>query len=90
MQEAGPMNLLRTLLIIVLVYYGFKFLARIFAPFLMKKMAKKMQEKAEQFKNQHHTQSEVKEGETIIDKAPMKNRQSKNTVGDYVDFEEID
>jgi len=32
----------------------------------------------------------VKEGETIIDKAPRKGQQSKDSVGEYVDFEEID
>ena len=90
MLEAGPITLLRTLLILVLIYYGFKILARIFAPILMKKMAKKMEERAERFKNQRYSQSPVKEGETVIDKKPTRASESKNTVGDYIDFEEID
>ncbi len=32
----------------------------------------------------------VKEGETIIDKKPVSGQESKKSVGDYVDFEEID
>ena len=49
-----------------------------------------MQEKAaEQFRNQQ-PKSTVKEGETVIDKAPSSQARVKNTVGEYVDFEEID
>ena len=49
-----------------------------------------MQEKAEaQFRNQS-PKSTVKEGETIIDKAPAKTAKASKTVGEYVDFEEID
>lgn len=84
------MGLLRTLLILVICYYGFKFLARLFAPFLIKKVADTVQKKAEeQFRNQQ-PKSTVKEGETIIDKAPQNSQQTKNSVGEYVDFEEID
>ena len=84
------MGLLKTLFFILLFYYGFKFLARLFAPFLMKKVSDTIQKKAEQQfggQQQHNT---VKEGETIIDKAPKNTQQSKNSVGEYVDFEEID
>lgn len=83
------MGLLRTIFFILLFYYGFKFLMRLFAPFLIKKATEKMQEKAQQqYGNQQ--QSTVKEGETVIDKAPRNQRQSKDDVGEYVDFEEID
>ncbi len=88
-QEAGPMNLLRTLAILFLIYYGFKILARLFAPLLMKKMMDKMQQKANQFNNQQ-AQPDVREGETIIDKKPQKNKQSNDNVGEYVDYEEVD
>ena len=91
MQEAGPMNFLRTIAIILFIYYAFKFLARLFAPYLMKKMVNKMQQKAQnQYNNQQqHQQTNVKEGETIIDKTPNSTSTSKN-VGEYVDYEEID
>ncbi|QNM85920.1 DUF4834 family protein [Polaribacter pectinis] len=85
------MGLLKTIFFILLFYYAFKFLARLFAPFLMKKAAETIQKKAEQqFRNQQPKSTTVKEGETIIDKAPRKDQQSKNSVGEYVDFEEID
>ncbi len=84
------MGLLKTLLYILLFYYAFKFLARMFAPFLVKKAAETMQRKAEQQFGNQQPKSSVKEGETIIDKAPGNNKQSKKSVGEYVDFEEID
>ena len=89
MQEAGIMNFLRTIVIILLIYYAFKFLARLFAPYLMKKMVNKMQQKAQNQYNNQQQEPKVKEGETIIDKAPKPTNSSK-TVGEYVDYEEID
>lgn len=84
------MGLLKTIFFILLFYYGFKFLAKLFAPFLMKKVSDTIQKKAEQQFGGQQQKSVVKEGETIIDKAPRANQQSKNSVGEYVDFEEID
>lgn len=85
------MNFLRTLAIILLIYYAFKFLARLFAPYLMKKMVNKMQQKAQnQYTNQQqYKEAKVKEGETIIDKTPKSPNASKK-VGEYVDYEEIE
>lgn len=91
MQEAGPMGLLRTIAIILIIYYVFKFLARLFAPYLMKRMVNKMQEKAsQQYNSNHQHKSTVREGETVIDKAPQNMKEGNKNVGEYVDFEEID
>tara|TARA_B100000787_G_scaffold159892_2_gene138469 strand:+ start:49615 stop:49896 length:282 start_codon:yes stop_codon:yes gene_type:complete len=93
MQEAELMSLFRTLLIFIIVYYSFRFLARIFAPFLIKKVVGNMQEKAQKNYDQKNQQTEAsltKEGETIIDKNPNSKNQGNNSVGEYVDFEEID
>ena len=84
------MGLIKTILYIVFFMYAFKFLAKLFTPFLIKIVANKMQEKAEaQFRSQS-PKSPVKEGETIIDKAPAKAAKASKKVGEYVDFEEID
>lgn len=81
---------MKTLFILLLIYLGFKYLFRLFAPFLIKKATETIKKKAEQqFQNQQ-PKSSVKEGETVIDKAPKKNKQSKDSVGEYVDFEEIE
>ncbi len=84
------MGLLKTLVYILLFYYAFKFLAKLLAPFLMRKVADTVQKKAEQQYGSQQTKSAVKEGETVIDKAPRKQQQSNNSVGEYVDFEEVD
>jgi hypothetical protein len=81
---------LKTLFIILLVYLGFKYLIRLFGPFLVKKAAETIKKKTEQQYNSQQPKSTVKEGETTIDKAPKSNQQGKNSVGEYVDFEEID
>ncbi len=88
-QEAGPMGFLRTILIICFVYYAFKFLAKLFGPYLMKKAISKMEQKARK-QYEQHAENKVKEGETIIDKKPNSHQQTNKNVGEYIDFEEID
>lgn len=84
------MGLLKILFYLLLFYYAFKFLARLLAPFLVKKAAETIQKKAEQQFGGQEPKTTVREGETIIDKAPKSNSQGKKTVGEYVDFEEIE
>ncbi len=97
MQMASFTGLLRTILIILLVYYGAKILMRIFAPYLVRYMSKKMQERfGGQFQQQHQQQQKQqdknrpKEGDTIIDKMPQQQPTSDKKVGEYIDYEEID
>ena len=84
------MGLIKFLLIVSFIYYALKFFSRLFAPFLMKKVADKMQQKAEERFGGFEKKPEVKEGETIIDKKPQSSQRSNEDVGDYVDFEEIE
>ena len=84
------MGLLKTIFFILIIYYAFKFSAKLFAPFLLKKVADTMQKKAEEQFAGQQPKSNVREGETIIDKAPRNQSETKKTVGEYVDFEEID
>lgn len=84
------MGLIKTILILLLIYYTFKFLFKLFGPFLMKKAVDKMQEKASQQFGGEKRPTDIKEGETIIDKKPNQESSIKNDVGDYVDFEEIE
>lgn len=86
------MGLLKTLAIIIFVYYAIKWLTKLFAPILMKKVVNKMQEKAQQqqYHQQRQNTTSAKEGETVIDKRPSATQQSSDSVGEYVDFEEID
>ena len=91
-QEASFMGLIKIILIILLVYYGFKILARLFAPLLVRFVAKKAEEKFGGFQNpnQQRQQQKNKEGETVIDKMPNSNKSSNEKVGEYIDYEEID
>lgn len=76
-----PMNFLKAILIIILFYYAFKLLMRLFAPFLLKKaseyMTKKFEEKIQQQQNN----------------SPFQNKREvpkeKKIVGEYIDYEEV-
>lgn len=89
LQEASIVGLLKIIGIILLVYYGVKVLSRLLAPFLLRYVSKKAEEKfGGQFNNQRY-EAPKKEGEVSIDKMPRQ-KQSNKDVGDYVDYEEID
>ncbi|WP_322550624.1 DUF4834 domain-containing protein [Flavobacterium psychraquaticum] len=82
MEMASFSGFLRTLGIIVLVYYLFKFALRIFAPIIMQKAVNKMQEKMQdQFKQQQNQQSNT----TTTKEMPKE----KKKVGEYIDYEEV-
>ena len=82
MEMASFAGFLRTLGIIVLVYYLFKFAMRIFAPIIMQKAVNKMQEKMQdQFKQQQNQQSNT----TTTKEMPKE----KKKVGEYIDYEEV-
>lgn len=87
------MAFLKTILIIILGYYLFKILAKLFAPKIINYAAKKTEahfkEKFGEFTNQNTTQ-EQQVGDVIIDKRPTKKGGTSEKVGDYIDFEEID
>jgi hypothetical protein len=89
------MGLLRTILIILLIYFGLKILSRIFAPLLLRFVAKKAEQRfGDQFggfQNQNNSRNDRrKEGETVIDKMPNKSKNSNDKVGEYIDYEEIE
>jgi len=91
--EAGIAGLFKMILYILAFYYISKFLMKLFAPYLLKKAVDKVQKKAEQqFNNQQQQQqqNDVEIGKTVVDKKPENIQQSNNSVGEYVDFEEID
>lgn len=88
------MAFLKTVLIIIMVYYLFKILARMFAPKIISYAAKKTEahfkERFGGFTEQHQTQNEERVGDVIIEKKPPKKSRGSEKVGDYIDFEELD
>lgn len=85
------MGLLRTIAIIILVMYALRILGRLFAPLMIRYVAKKAEKRfSEQYQRQAEYQKppRTREGETTIDTMPQQ-KPSKN-VGEYIDFEEVD
>ena len=82
------MGLIKTILIIMIVYYALKFIARLAFPALIKKYMQNMEEK---FRNQqgHNQQKDINIGETVIDKKTSTSTSNKD-VGEYVDYEEVE
>jgi hypothetical protein len=93
MQEASFSSFLRTVFYIIMFYYLFKFLARLFLPMLVKKAVEKAGENFQ--KQQQHTQDAAwkkaqHNDEIIYKETESKNPRETKKVGDYVDYEEIE
>jgi hypothetical protein len=86
------MQLLRTILIIILVYYGFKIIGRIVFPMFIKRFVGKFEERVRNQQEQRDSsqKSDQKVGETTIDKKGGSDKESNNSVGEYVDYEDIE
>lgn len=92
------LGFIKTILIIMFFYYGFKVVARLLAPFLMRYAAKKMQDKFKQqmggqqgFDFGSKQKPVYKEGEVHVKSKPTTQEKiNTDTVGEYVDFEEVD
>jgi hypothetical protein len=92
------MDFLKTVLIILLVFFALRFSWKLAKPYLFKYIAKKMGERFEKFFGANpfgdtpfqQTSKTEKEGNITIPKDPPNTRKSSNTVGEYVDFEEVD
>ena len=102
MMQGDAIGLLRTIGIIILIYYGFKLFSKYVFPWLlrygMKKAQQKMEEKmknqfGQQFKQQYNNTSDqdikVNQNTTINKKQPTSSHKKDDDYGEYVDFEEI-
>ena len=93
MHQADLVGFLRTIFIIILIYYIVRFIGRIMLPFLLKRFVKKAQSNFEhQFKDEcsQSKSTDAKQGEVEI-KIPKKQKGSKPNFddGEYVDFEDV-
>ena len=80
-------SFLRTVGIIVILYYLLKFLGRLLFPIVVKKAVNNMQDRQSQYQRQ---QQNKQEGEVTIEKNRSQQSRNNNTEGEYVDFEEIE
>ena len=85
------MTFLKTLLILVLVYYALKILLKFLKPYLMNYAVKTANERfgGNFGKNSTNFQKE-EEGSVTIDDSQAKKKKSNPSVGEYVDYEELD
>ena len=90
MQNAGFDSVIRTLLIIFLMYYVLKFLAKIFLPILLKKVVEKAGQNFDQYGPNQNAPNKQNQDEIIIDSSQSKKPRETKKVGEYVDYEEID
>ena len=92
-QVAGLPHVLRTIGIIVVVWYALRIIFRYVGPWLMKKGVQKMQQKAEdkmrdQFGQRHRSSQE--EGKVTVEKPRDSSSRSGADDGEYVEFEEVE
>ena len=88
MHEASAVGLLKTLAIIILIYYGLKILTRYLFPLIIKRTVNKMEDR---FKEQQQAQQpQGKVGETSIDKKPISKQKESSKGGEYIDYEELE
>ena len=77
------------LMIIVVVYYGFKFLIRFIAPRIVDNAASKIYQDL-QNKAASNEGNSVRKGDMTINYSNKKPKQFGRKDGDYIEFEEID
>ncbi len=75
------MGLLRTILILLAIYFLFKLVVRILLPYILKTY---IQKKQNEFQQRHQDINKKPEGEITIE-----TRKGKDDKGDYADYEEI-
>jgi len=77
------------LMIILVIYYGFKFLIRFLAPRIVNNAANKIYQDM-QNKSASNEGRTVRKGDMTIDYSNKKPKQFGRKEGDYIEFEEID
>ena len=80
--QASVVGFLRTILIILVVYYVIKWITRLLLPLLFKRYVRKQ--------SAGHESQAGKEGDVTIVKRGKKPTGKDDRLGDYVDFEEVD
>ena len=86
------MTFLRTILILMLFYYGFKLIAKFLLPFFAQRWVKKAQDRFnEQQGFTNPEEAKKREGEVKFSntKSQEHSNSDKDELGDYIDFEEI-
>lgn len=92
MDYASFAGTLKVICYIILFYYVFKFLARLFFPVLVKKAVEKAAQNFEQQQRQYHGYQSTRTSnndEVIYNSNKSDRPRETKKVGEYIDFEEI-
>lgn len=94
MELASFQNFIKTILILVLLYYLFKFAFRLFAPILITKVVKKAEQnfhdKQRKYQENYQSENNQQQKEDINNQfSKNKFPREKKKVGEYIDFEEV-
>ena len=83
---------LNFILVVVLVYYGFKLVARYVMPWVITRFIKKQQEKFSNMNEFQNSDSNIpnEEGEVHIKTKKTNSTKKDDGFGEYVDFEDVD
>jgi hypothetical protein len=82
-------NFIRTLIIIVVIYYAVRFVSRYVFPLLLDKGIKNMQNKV--YEQQRQSQRATRPpGEVTVENNNRQGRTVNQNKGEYVDFEEVE
>lgn len=90
MDTASFESVLKTILIILLIYFGFKIFIKWFGPLILRYFLKKIGNKFQQQFNPQAKTKKKKKGEVVIEKKPKSDRKPDKSMGEYIDYEEID
>ena len=89
------MGFLRTILIILLIYYMLKLFAKWFGPkifgYAARRTERHFKERFEQFQGYQNHEETINVGEISIDKKTVqKKKKNSEQLGEFLDFEEIE
>lgn len=92
MDTASVTSLIRTLVWIVLIYYGIKFFFKLFGPMIFQQVVKKAGENfQQQYQNQQQQQHQYKQQQQTSQAPPKQDKPHETKkVGEYIDYEEIE
>ncbi len=90
MHEASFESILKTVLIILLIYFGFKIFIKWFGPLILKWFLKRIGQKFQQQFNGPSPTNASKTGKVDIETDLPKSGKTNKKVGEYIDFEEIE
>jgi hypothetical protein len=94
MQIASFTGFFKAIIYMIAFYYIFRFLAKLFLPFILKKVVQKagqnMQQQQQQRQQQDTWNNTPTQDEVIYNTANAKKPRETKKVVEYVDYEEID